>query len=53
MGTRQDCLDGQHTSDNQGLCWWCGTMVNQDWNDEYYGVSKSEQNAESSDMQAE
>jgi len=33
--TREDCKNGIHTSDNQGLCWWCGTIVNQEWWDAY------------------
>lgn len=24
MGTKEQCRQGEHTWDNQGLCWWCG-----------------------------
>lgn len=39
-GTKEDCEKGNHTSDNQGLCWWCGTMVNPEWWDAYIGPQK-------------
>jgi hypothetical protein len=35
MGTKADCESGEHTVDNQGLCYWCGKVLNQDWNDFY------------------
>jgi len=38
MGTKQDCRRGEHTSDDQGLCWWCGCVVNQEWWDAYCGA---------------
>lgn len=37
MPTREDCQAGEHTSDNQGLCHFCGTMVNPDWYAHYMG----------------
>jgi hypothetical protein len=37
MGTRADCKAGEHTSDNQGLCWFCGTVVNPEWWRSYRG----------------
>lgn len=43
MGTREDCQQGHHTADNQGLCWWCGVIVEQDWWDLYTGKKTDEQ----------
>ena len=37
MGTQADCLRGEHTADNQGLCWWCGLLVEPDWWAHYIG----------------
>lgn len=37
MGTKQDCQLGEHTADNQGLCWWCGTVVEPEWYAAYTG----------------
>jgi hypothetical protein len=37
MGTREDCKNGDCTSDNQGFCWWCGSLVNPDWYEAYCG----------------
>lgn len=31
MGTLLDCRNGAHTLDNQGLCHFCGVVVNPDW----------------------
>lgn len=45
MGTRQDCKRGEHTCDNQGLCWWCGKVMNQEWFDEYNGTTTPEKPA--------
>ena len=39
MPTKQDCKNGEHTSDNQGLCWWCGCVVNQDGWDDFVGIA--------------
>jgi len=36
-GTRTACERGAHTSDNQGLCHWCGALVNPDWWEAYAG----------------
>lgn len=36
-GTREACQEGRHTADNQGLCWWCGTIVEIDWWEHYIG----------------
>lgn len=47
MGTREDCKRGEHTSDNQGLCWWCGVVVHQDWLDAYYGQTAEKPHEES------
>jgi hypothetical protein len=37
MGTKADCKSGNHTADNQGLCWWCGLIVEPDWWAAYIG----------------
>lgn len=38
MPTREECEQGQHTVDNQGLCHWCGLLMEPDWYAEYLGV---------------
>lgn len=38
MATREDCERGYHTADNQGLCWWCGTLVEPEWWEAYAGT---------------
>lgn len=37
MGTKEDCKNGHHTTDNQGLCHWCGKLLNPDWWEAYAG----------------
>lgn len=38
MPTKEDCQQrGEHTTDNQGLCWWCGKIVDQYLYDQYFG----------------
>ena len=29
MPTKQECKQGTHTMDNQGMCHWCGTLVDE------------------------
>lgn len=38
MATREDCERGYHTTDNQGLCWWCGALVEPEWWEAYAGT---------------
>lgn len=35
MPTREECNQGIHTVDNQGLCHWCGTLLEPEWYDHY------------------
>ena len=37
MGTKQDCENGSCTVDNQGLCWWCGRLLEPEWWEAYAG----------------
>ncbi len=37
MGTREDCKNDHHTVDNQGLCYWCGKLLEPDWWEAYAG----------------
>ena len=40
MPTKQECKQGIHSVDNQGLCWWCGTVVDVYLYEEYFGPTK-------------
>lgn len=38
MATLQDCRRCHHTTDNQGLCHFCGRVVNEDYYEAYFGM---------------
>lgn len=40
MPTREDCKQGIHTLDNQGLCHWCGELLDQHLWAAYFGPQK-------------
>lgn len=38
MTTAKDCKRGRHTTDNQGLCHFCGIITNYDYYEAYFGT---------------
>lgn len=49
MGTREDCQQGHHTCDNQGLCWWCGKLLEPTWWEAYAGYPHPDTEGQSDD----